>query len=255
MRYPYRVVVDDNVDRLQVYSRWRHSRAILITRTFTLSGDYFHWLSVVVKQRLRSIGIKKLKGVYGKGDPPLPIPNREVKPFSADGTADRWESRKMPNLDGESYRDVTLSFFCVLSFVSRLLFSFRLFSSCVLCTCSVFFFVMCVVRAFLVLCFLLLFSVFCCFLRGFAFFSLLYSLLHSLLSPLLCFFVIPFFLLSFFLFVPFQPCCGSLLSACLACFCLPDLSFSLFIFFFCACVCWIRFGYLLLNLFCFDIKL
>ena len=231
MRYPYRVVVDDNVDRLQVYSRWRHSRAILITRTFTLSGDYFHWLSVVVKQSLRSIGIKKLKGVYGKGDPPLPIPNREVKPFSADGTADRWESRKMPNLDGESYRDVTLSFFCLI---------FRFLSRLVLCCVRVVFsFLWCGALVFLFLCFLL------------------YSLLHSLLSPLLCFFVIPFFLLSFFLFVPFQPCCASLLSACLACFCLPDFSFSLFIFFFCACtcVCWIRFGYLLLNLFCFDIKL
>ena len=149
----------------------------------------------------------------------------------------------------ERVTEMWLSLF--LSYLSCLVLSY-LISSCVLCTCSVFFFVMCVVRAFLVLCFLLLFSVFCCFLRGFAFFSLLYSLLHSLLSPLLCFFVIPFFL-----FVPFQPCCGSLLSACLACFCLPDLSFSLFIFFFCACtcVCWIRFGYLLLNLFCFDIKL
>ena len=30
---------------------------------------------------------KELKGVYSKGDPPLPIPNREVKPFHADGTA------------------------------------------------------------------------------------------------------------------------------------------------------------------------
>ena len=83
---------------------------------------------------MRSIGIKKLKGVYGKGDPPLPIPNREVKPFSADGTADRWESRKMPNLDGESYSDV-LSLFCVLSLVSSYfiyLISSRFASSCVL---------------------------------------------------------------------------------------------------------------------------
>ena len=70
---------------------------------------------------MRSIGIKKLKGVYGKGDPPLPIPNREVKPFSADGTADRWESRKMPNLDGESYSDVTLSFLCLIFCVSSCL--------------------------------------------------------------------------------------------------------------------------------------
>ena len=31
--------------------------------------------------------IKKLTGVYSKGDPPLPMPNREVKPFHADGTA------------------------------------------------------------------------------------------------------------------------------------------------------------------------
>ena len=43
--------------------------------------------------------MKTLKGVYSDGDPPLPIPNREVKPVSADGTADRWESRSMPNLE------------------------------------------------------------------------------------------------------------------------------------------------------------
>ena len=38
-----------------------------------------------------------LNGVYSDGDPPLPIPNREVKPVSADGTAERWESRSMPD--------------------------------------------------------------------------------------------------------------------------------------------------------------
>ena len=40
-----------------------------------------------------------LKGIYSYGDPPLPIPNREVKPVSADGTALGWESRSMPNLE------------------------------------------------------------------------------------------------------------------------------------------------------------
>ena len=40
-----------------------------------------------------------LNGVYSDGDPPLPIPNREVKPVSADGTAERWESRSMPDLE------------------------------------------------------------------------------------------------------------------------------------------------------------
>ena len=37
--------------------------------------------------------LKILKGVYNRGDPPLSIPNREVKPLSADGTALWWESR------------------------------------------------------------------------------------------------------------------------------------------------------------------
>ena len=43
--------------------------------------------------------MKTLKGVYSDGDPPLPIPNREVKPVSADGTALGWESRSMLNLE------------------------------------------------------------------------------------------------------------------------------------------------------------
>ena len=38
------------------------------------------------------------KGDDGGGDTPLPIPNREVKPASADGTAGGtpWESRSSP---------------------------------------------------------------------------------------------------------------------------------------------------------------
>ena len=38
----------------------------------------------------------RFSGIYSNGVPPLPIPNREVKPISADGTAERWESRSMP---------------------------------------------------------------------------------------------------------------------------------------------------------------
>ena len=37
----------------------------------------------------KDTGIKALKGAYGPEDPPLPIPNREVKLRSADGTAPR----------------------------------------------------------------------------------------------------------------------------------------------------------------------
>ena len=40
--------------------------------------------------------LKILKGVYNRGDPPLSIPNREVKPLSADGTALWWSCGAMP---------------------------------------------------------------------------------------------------------------------------------------------------------------
>ena len=43
-----------------------------------------------------SIAFSKYSGGYNVGDPPLPIPNREVKPNGADGTASQWESRTPP---------------------------------------------------------------------------------------------------------------------------------------------------------------
>ena len=36
---------------------------------------------------------KPYSGGYSTGVPPLPIPNREVKPGHVDGTAIMWESR------------------------------------------------------------------------------------------------------------------------------------------------------------------
>ena len=43
---------------------------------------------------------KRVLGDHGEGVPPVPIPNTEVKPFSADGTAwvTVWESRTLPRL-------------------------------------------------------------------------------------------------------------------------------------------------------------
>ena len=46
---------------------------------------------------------RRVSGDNGEGDPPVPIPNTEVKPFSADGT---WldtarESRSPPDSTGE----------------------------------------------------------------------------------------------------------------------------------------------------------
>ena len=55
-----------------------------------------------------------LKGIYSYGDPPLPIPNREVKPVSADGTAipsGRVGSRQLTE---SIQRNLDALFFCVL---------------------------------------------------------------------------------------------------------------------------------------------
>jgi hypothetical protein len=42
--------------------------------------------------------VSPIFGGYGEGETPLPIPNRAVKPLSADGTwcASAWESRSPP---------------------------------------------------------------------------------------------------------------------------------------------------------------
>ena len=44
--------------------------------------------------------MKEILGNHGEGETPVPIPNTEVKPFSADGTAwaTVWESRTLPRL-------------------------------------------------------------------------------------------------------------------------------------------------------------
>ena len=47
---------------------------------------------------LQTSDFKRSLGDYSGGVPPLPIPNREVKPASADGTA-LWESRSSPTLN------------------------------------------------------------------------------------------------------------------------------------------------------------
>src|SRR3954452_7214932 len=48
--------------------------------------------------RARRAPVSQAFGGHSEGDTPLPIPNREVKPLSADGTwpARAWESRSPP---------------------------------------------------------------------------------------------------------------------------------------------------------------
>ena len=105
-----RVVKDDDVDRRQVYRQRCHSRALLIARNFgrrqagyAKSGLFFSLrqrkrVSRDVKSTLYTDGISceiqyvnVISGGYSVGVPPLPIPNREVKPDRADGTAQAGE--------------------------------------------------------------------------------------------------------------------------------------------------------------------
>ena len=48
----------------------------------------------------RGSNCHQVLGDHSEGDPPVPIPNTEVKPLSPDGTARAsvWESRKLPGL-------------------------------------------------------------------------------------------------------------------------------------------------------------
>src|SRR6201984_2336687 len=54
------------------------------------------WRCAVLKDR--GGGLSPVSGGFGEGETPLPIPNRAVKPLSADGTwpARAWESRTPP---------------------------------------------------------------------------------------------------------------------------------------------------------------
>ena len=56
-----------------------------------------HWHCVVLKVREGRTS-PPVSGGYGERETPLPIPNRAVKPLSADGTwlARAWESRSPP---------------------------------------------------------------------------------------------------------------------------------------------------------------
>ena len=101
-----RVVVDYDVDRAQVYRRRRQSRALLIARELAFVTDcpgapgrvrlegvfpYVFFVLCVLYPCLvcdsHSDGRHVISGGYCGGVPPLPIPNREVKPACADGTA------------------------------------------------------------------------------------------------------------------------------------------------------------------------
>ena len=100
MRFPIlygvRPLEDDEVDRSEVYA-WQHVQLTDTNRSRTspeLLRKSFALHAVSGFQGR----IPEQSGDDGGGDPPVPIPNTEVKPSSADGTwgAGPWESRTLP---------------------------------------------------------------------------------------------------------------------------------------------------------------
>ena len=58
-----------------------------------------------------------ISGGYSVRVPPLPIPNREVKPHRADGTAYKWESRSPPFSVSPPEVKTSGGLFCMYSFL------------------------------------------------------------------------------------------------------------------------------------------
>ena len=74
-RVIFSVVLRDNVSRVR-------EGFTLISLLLVLRVNPYVNLKIITK-----VVRKEILGGYGGGVPPLPIPNREVKPTSADGTA------------------------------------------------------------------------------------------------------------------------------------------------------------------------
>ena len=85
MRFPYRAVGDYHVDRPQVYRQKCQSRAVLIARRLLYRNVFL--LRVFLSPPYAGNRDRDNSGGNSNGDPPLPIPNREVKPVHAYDTA------------------------------------------------------------------------------------------------------------------------------------------------------------------------
>src|SRR3954452_6720367 len=71
-----------------------------------LDGIYLPFFACVQFSSLAEASVSQVFGGHSEGETPLPIPNRAVKPLSADGTwpGRAWESRSPPILDTEPPR-------------------------------------------------------------------------------------------------------------------------------------------------------
>ena len=83
-----------------------------IVNTAVFSSLASRQYSIRIQSRARKGAVLPTLGDHSEGDPPVPIPNTEVKPLSPDGTARAsvWERRKLPGL---SHGPTERSGFCV----------------------------------------------------------------------------------------------------------------------------------------------
>ena len=106
-------------------SEWRGQSLNLTVGSFTL---FFQYVMILVIH-LTGSGLKMdttILGVYSDGVPPLPIPNREVKPVSADGTAEMWESRSTPTFKKSLIPNGVRLFFIMKNYVQRIFFVIKI---------------------------------------------------------------------------------------------------------------------------------
>ena len=115
------------IARKLFYARLNSAPQVLEhTSTAWLPGFYFRFLPsiVVCLKTVRNIYslflytvidlFSDIKAIDSVGDPPLPIPNREVKPVSADGTANIRGRVGHRHFYNEDFKKLRSSFFLLL---------------------------------------------------------------------------------------------------------------------------------------------
>ena len=71
----------------------KETQPLFITFSLFFLSIVFIKPITVLEFPFRGLGGRRYLGGYSDRVPPLPIPNREVKPVYVDGTAAKWESR------------------------------------------------------------------------------------------------------------------------------------------------------------------
>ena len=99
-------MVTKNLKNINSKSEYRNPKRIpnsnFETVRFIWFGTFgFRIFGIVSSFGFRASNLRfKILGDHGEGETPVPIPNTEVKPLSADGTTwvTVWESRTLPRL-------------------------------------------------------------------------------------------------------------------------------------------------------------